>query len=167
MLDSPAPNRNRPSGCLEFIVLAIVCLGIVVLMLIRHISTLTSTIDPNQARTAALVGVGIQFLALTTLLFPLALFWPSPLRRIYQVLLLAHGFALFLSPILLVNPSSTQLQSCLQIGLGIVFFLLVPRLLSWLPQFSDHREQDAQDDNPDGTQFRILWPVIVLVTSLV
>lgn len=118
-----APRLISP--ILERVVIILLSIWIGVIVTGRQLATLFASLDPNQARDTALAGAGVQLLALSPVLIPLTLFWPSNRKRFFVSLLLAHGFGLILSPILLVDPIANQLQAALLLLSGSLFLIVI------------------------------------------
>ena len=74
------------------IILAAIWIGLVVTG--RHLASLLASLDLDLAQSTAWIGAGIQLIAITPLLMPLALFWPTYRKSYFRALLFAHGFGI-------------------------------------------------------------------------
>ncbi len=164
-LPGPAAS-NQPSSCLDILALLIISAIISAVTFIRHFVTLNASINPDQAPSTALIGIGVQLVVLSAILIPLGLFWPSLRRKIYQAWLLAHFLGMLFAPALFLNLIAKQQQALAQIVIGVIFWLFIPVLFRWLPEFRLKLSGQAILENgiqPHPDPGMNLWATALLV----
>jgi hypothetical protein len=151
-------------GCLDSLVLLGISALITFLLYLRQFSVLTSSIVPDQSGKVALIGIAIQTLVLSLVLIPLALFWKSPLRNIYQAWLMVNFLTLMFSPAYLLKMNDEQLRTLFQIIAAIIFLFLIPYAKRLLPNY---RKDLVLEDNITTSNPKNKGQIIPIITILI
>ncbi len=170
----PTANSPRPvepvSGCADLIIMIILGGGIALMVFLRHVITLSSTFAPDGApRVAALIGVGVQFVILSALLIPLAVFWPSSRRRTYQAWLAAHVLTMFLAIGFFFPFTAIYWQAAFHILIGLVCLPALFLIHAWFLKLKKTASEQAQpaplipEKSPRNTG--ILWLSAAIVAA--